>query len=895
MVASMDRVMHEKQCRNKADCSMESPVEQLQRRKRHLLSQFLAGKEPQFLIRHAEILDDYFRESFARSAVGPRMRMDRNPYTFIALGGYGRREQCLHSDVDVLLLFRKKIPEEAKELIQEIIYPLWDLGLEVSSSTRTLKDCIKLAAQDFEVLTSLLDARFLCGISFLYLDLVDSIRPKILSRRSTAFVQWLVEKSYARHARFGDSSYLLEPNLKEGLGGLRDYHVMLWIARVNDQLKEPRDLEYLGHLSHQEFQAISQALDFIWTVRNWLHHTAQRHCDQLYFEYQVAISRSMGFDAGNGQRPVERFLGTLHGHMESLKQQHLTLVSKALPRKQRLATALANRRLALCGIELVQDALTFESSEAILKNPYLLLTIFDQSASLGAPLSIEARRLVKEFRHLIDDEIRSSHTAAHLLKRILVAPVRSFDVLEEMLNTGLLISLIPEMHGLINRIQYDEYHLYPVDKHSLRTVQLLKDLGHPSADHLDALFRQIFTEIARPDLLLWAGLFHDIGKALPGQDHARLGADLARTIFGRLHFPDPDIDTVASLIREHLLLVNIATHRDLNDEKVVVQCARQIGDMDRLKMLYLLTVADAKATGPKAWNDWMAVLLKELFFKVLHILERGELATPAAVTGVAKKRDELFQVAQVLRRDELGNLFEQMSLRYLHSTPVKEIVRHIELYRRLGEEDSVLETDSHRGSKYRTVTVCAKDRPGLFSRIAGVFTLNNLNILSADIYTWRNGVALDIFRVSAPPDLLREEDTWSRVGDNLHAALKGQLDLELALEEKVRAYQAAARSHTALRPDRIVVDNRASDFFTIIEIYTHDFPGLLYKVTTALFRCRLNVWVAKIATKVDQVVDIFYVRDLDGQKADNPEQVAAIEEAIGRVLSAGVTNGRQDS
>ncbi|HVO84566.1 MAG TPA: [protein-PII] uridylyltransferase [Syntrophobacteria bacterium] len=872
---------------------MESPVEQLQRRKRHLVSRFLATKEPQFLIRHAEVLDDYFRDSFARSAVGPRMRMDKNPYTFIALGGYGRREQCLHSDIDVLLLFRKKIPDQAKELIQEIIYPLWDLGLEVSYSTRTLKDCINLAAQDFEVLTSLMDARFLCGISFLYLDLVEAMRLKILGRHATAFVQWLVERSRERHTRFGDSSYLLEPNLKEGLGGLRDYHVMLWIARAKYQLKEPRDLEYLGHLSHQEFESTSLALDFIWTVRNWLHHAAQRHCDQLYFEYQVAISRSMGFEAENGQQPVERFLGTLHGHMEFLKQQHLTLVSRALPRKQRLPSALASRRLALSGIELLQDALTFESAEAILENPYLLLTIFDQSASLGVPLTVEARRLVKEFRHLIDDEIRSSHTAAHVLKRILMAPVRSVDVLEEMLNTGALVSLIPEMQGLIHRIQYDEYHLYPVDKHSLRTIQMLKGWGSPSADDQEGLFRQIFAEIARPDLLLWAGLFHDIGKSLPGQDHARHGAELARAILRRLHFSDPEIDTTAFLIREHLLLVNIATHRDLNDEKIVVQCARQISDVERLKMLYLLTVADSKATGPKAWNDWIAVLLKELFFKALHILERGELATPVAVNIVAKKRDELFRVPQSLSRDELGTLFEQMSLRYLHSTSVKEILRHIELYRRLGDGDGLVETHAHRGSRYRSVTVCAKDRPGLFSRIAGVFTLNNLNILSAEIYTWRNGIALDIFKVTAPPDPLREEDAWARVRDNLRGALKGELDLELALDEKVQAYQAAARSHTGLRPDRIVVDNRASDFFTIVEIYTHDFPGLLYKVTNALFRCRLNIWVAKIATKVDQVVDIFYVRDFDGQKVDSPEQVAAINETIGCVLSASPTAGKQ--
>jgi [protein-PII] uridylyltransferase len=872
--------------------SMESPIEQVQQRKKLLISRFLAGAEPQFLSRHAEILDDYFRESFARSSVGPRMRMDKNPYTFIALGGYGRREQCLHSDVDVLLLFKKKMPEEAKELIQEIIYPLWDLGLEVSYATRTLKECIDLASQDFEVLTSLIDARFLCGISFLYLDLFEMIRAKVLGRHSTAFVQWLVARSRERHGRFGDSSYLLEPNLKEGLGGLRDLHVMLWIARAKYQLKEPRDFEYLGHLSQREFQTLSQAFTFLCTVRNWLHYVAQRKCDQLYFDYQVELSRSMGFEAQGGQQAVERFLGALHGHMDFVKQQHLTFVNKVVPRKQRPSLAWANRRLAFSGIEVVQEALGFESSEALLENPYLLLTIFDQSASLDMPLTVEARRLVHEFRYLISDELRCSLTARQVLKRILVAPAKSFDVLEEMVNTGLLVALIPEMQGIINRIQYDEYHLYPVDKHSLRTVQALKDFGNQNAEQQDALYRQLFAELANPELLLWAGLFHDIGKSVPGQDHARQGAELVQGILRRMCVPDPEINTIALLVREHLLLINTATHRDLNDEKIVVQCARQIGDVDRLKMLYLLTVADSRATGPKAWNDWTAVLLNELFFKVFHILEKGELATPTVAHIVEKKKEELFRVAQSVSRDELADLLEQMSPRYLRYTPAKEIGRHIEIYRRLGKADVVLETHAHPGSKYRTVTVCAKDRPGLFSRIAGVFTLNNLNILSADIYTWRNRIALDIFRVTAPPDLLREDETWGRVRENLRATLKGQLDLDLALEEKVRAYQAA-RNHTGLRPDRIVVDNRASDFFTVIEVYTHDFTGLLYKVTNAIFRCGLDIWLAKIATKVDQVVDIFYVRDLEGQKVDSPEQVAAINEAIGRVLKSGPATGKR--
>ena len=303
-------------------------------------------------------------------------------------------------------------------------------------------------------------------------------------------------------------------------------------------------------------------------------------------------------------------------------------------------------------------------------------------------------------------------------------------------------------------------------------------------------------------------------------------------------------------------------------------------------MLYLLTVADSKATGPKAWNDWIASLLTELFFKVYHILKKGELATPVAVDIFEKKRKEILQESLSIPLEDLESLFEQMSPRYLLYTPVKDILRHIELYQRLASAPVVLETQILPRTDYRTVTVCAHDRPGLFSKISGVFTLNNLDILDAQIYTWRNRIALDIFKVKAPPDTLFEDETWTRVRKNLHSALSGELDLGLVLDEKLQTYQSAAVKSTASRPDKIIVDNSGSDFFTIVEVYTYDFPGLLYRITDALFRCNLDVWVAKIATKVDQVLDIFYVRDLDGQKVTDPYQVEAIKATISQVLTA---------
>ena len=864
---------------------MESPVHQLQERKQELLTRFVDGDAPDFLATHADLLDDYFRESFARSSAGPRMGMEKNPYAILALGGYGRKEQCLHSDIDVLLLFNKKIPDEGAALVQEIFYPLWDAGLEVNYATRSLKECLSLASHDFEVLTSLVDARFLCGISTLYSELMEGMRRKILRKKVKEFINWLGERNEGRHSRFGDSTNLLEPNVKEGQGGLRDYHAMLWLGWAKYQIKEPRDLEYHGQLSHHEYLTLSEALSFIWTVRNWLHHLSGRKCDQLYFEYQLQVAEALRFKDQNGQQGVELFLGQLHGHMEFLKQQHLMLLNKVVPRKYRYPLARVKGRLRASGITASDDSLNFESSEAILENPYLLLKIFEESASLGLPLSIEARRLVQEFLHLVDEEFRRSPRVIQSLQRIMLSPSQPLNVLGELLNTGVLGALIPEMQGVVNLIQYDEYHVYPVDKHLLQAVQILKDFGKAELPSQDSFYGQLFKELKCPELLLWAVLLHDVGKGREGKDHAEHGAAIVSKIFQRLSFTDNDIETISFLVREHLLLTKTATQRDLNDEKLVVQCARKLRSIEELKMLYLLTVADAKATGPKAWNDWIAALLKELFFKVYHILKKGELATPAAVDIVDKKRKEIFLESLSMVQEDLESLFEQMSPRYLLYTPVKEILRHIELYQRLGASPLVLEAQIVPGTDYRTVSVCAQDRPGLFSKISGVFTLNNLDILDAQIYTWRNHIALDIFKVMAPPDTLFEDEAWARVRKNLHSALKGDLPLDLVLDERLRAYQSAAKT-TASRPDKIIVDNSGSDFFTIIEVYTYDSPGLLYRITDALFRCNLDVWVAKIATKVDQVLDIFYVRDLDGQKVTDLQQVEAIKASINQVLTA---------
>jgi len=375
-----------------------------------------------------------------------------------------------------------------------------------------------------------------------------------------------------------------------------------------------------------------------------------------------------------------------------------------------------------------------------------------------------------------------------------------------------------------------------------------------------------------------------LGKENRLGGHSQKGAKIVKDILKKRGFKKSDIETIIFLINEHLLLIKTASRRDLNDEGTVIACAGKIKDIERLIMLYLLTVSDSISTGPKAWNEWTSALLRNLFLTVLNILKKGELATGEAVETVNKKKEEILLSASLLQeKQKLERFFEVMSPRYLLYTSAQDILEHIRLYKKLGDTDFVWKVTRTSDSNTRVVTICAIDRPGLFSKISGVFTLNSIDILDTQAYTWRNNIALDIFKVKPPLDQIFETERWDKAEANLKSALAGELDLTEALKEKMSAYQSL-RPRASKRPNRIVVDNESSSFFTIIEVFAYDFPGLLFSITDALFRCGLDVWVSKISTKVDQVVDVFYVRDFDGQKVDVPDRVLAIKKALSDVL-----------
>jgi [protein-PII] uridylyltransferase len=690
---------------------------------------------------------------------------------------------------------------------------------------------------------------------------------------------------------FGDSAYLLEPNLKEGIGGLRDYHHMLWLANAYVGLREPRDLVFLAKLSNKEYQELQQQVAFLLVVRNHLHHISGRKNDRVVFEYQEKIADRLGLLDHKQSRAVEQFMSTLHATMAAIKALTHSFIISHFP-AQKLKHKGAQTGDFYPGLTLNKGELVFRSASDILKNSFLLLKIFENSARLGHPLSLEAKRLVREFLYLVDVPFRESAQVVNFFIKIMAEPWHTFETFDQMMEVGFLGALIPEFARVKNRVEFDAYHIYPVGMHTLHTVRYLKNV----ADENDILLKTLFKELLHPERLLLAGFFHDIGKI--DKDHSSHGAEITRNILKRFDLNDKTIDDTCFLVRNHLVLVETATRRDLSDEKAIVQCARSIGSVERLKMLYLLTWADSRATGPKAWNEWIANLINELFFKVLHILERKELATRDASSRVAQTKSEVrSNSGSIINGNDLEYYFEVMPPRYLLNTPPKEIIRHLHLAEQLkkqqkntggttGEHNNAIFIFASRRVKASDcweLTVLAMNRRGLFSNIAGVLALNNINILSADIYTWRDETAVDVLRVTNPPDDLFLQETWNKIQGDLKDVLTDSVSLASQLSEKASS-AIITKIKKPSRPPQVIVDNDSSDFFTVIEVFADDHIGLLYRMTHTLFNLALDIHLARISTKGDQIADIFYVRDLDGQKVEEKNKVQVIKRTLLRQL-----------
>lgn len=805
----------------------------------------------------------------------------------LAQGGYGRGELNPFSDVDLLFLYQWKVTPFVESVAEKILYSLWDTGLQVGHAMRSVPECARLAARDLKVKTALLDARFLCGDADLAAEFDRVVESDIVRRNPDRFFKEKIEESVARHREYGGSVYLLEPHVKEGEGGLRDLHTALWMARIKFKAKRLREIVHKGVVPESELAAVFESRDFLWKVRNTLHFLNGGHQDQLTFEYQERVAATCGYRDADERRAVERFLQDYYLHAARVKRFADLVIERCMEQPRRFGRIFSRRIRA--GVRIVGGEIAIDEPE-ILEDPADVVGVFVESQRHGVEIGSRARALLAGAAPRLE-AARASKAVTESFLGILRGGMRTYETLRTMHDVGVLGALVPEFGQLRCMVIRDFYHIYTVDEHTLRAIMELEQLGAGRHRESCPLLTQVMHEVERPEVLYLAMLLHDIGKG-HGQGHSDRGARLAEQVARRLRLDDEDVSHVERLVRHHLLMSHVAQHRDLHDDRVIIDFARHVGSVEVLKRLYVMTFADMRAVAPKVWNNWRDLLLGELYMRTLELFEKGEFAEEAREARVQRVCERLRQ--QFAGRDgslraALQLMLQTMPASYFLTTPEQIFAHHLELLREFHEsgEEFACSVRHFRDREFSEFTVCAADRPGLFSMIAGVLAAHGVNILGAQITTSRNGVALDVFRLShaESTDRVLDEERWQRVRESLGRVLRGEASVETMVQHSQRATVLTRRPLPHIATS-VTFDLQDSEYYSLIEVSTQDHIGLLFAITNALYRQGCLIHLAKISTVLHHVYDVFYVTDAAGHKITDWERMQEICEAVRRRLES---------
>jgi [protein-PII] uridylyltransferase len=797
-----------------------------------------------------------------------------------ATGGYGRSTMAPGSDVDVLFLFPFKQTAWNESIAETLLYFLWDLGLKVGHATRSVDECIREAVKDLTIRTSLLESRIIAGDIGLYHELVSRFDREIVKGSGADFAHAKLEERDIRLKKQGTSRYLVEPNVKEGKGGLRDLNTLFWIAKYVYRVQEPSELVEQGVFTPAEAALFRRCEDFLWRVRCMMHFIAGRAEERLSFDMQRQVTARFHYRAHGGLSAVERFMK--HYFMVAKDVGDLTaIVCAALEAREQKPRAMLDRvlgtfrrrRRALSGtldFLIDHDRITVASDDVFSKDPVNLLRLFWFAAQNQLELHPDAKRLVTLSLRNIDAKLRKNPEANRLFLEILTSRSVTELILRRMHETGVLGRFIPDFGRIQAMMQFSSYHHYTVDEHTLRAVGVLSeiDAGRLKDEHPVAY--EIFPTLQNRRALYVALFLHDIGKGRD-EDHSIVGARIARELCPRLGLTEAETETVSWLIENHLLMSNVAQHRDISDPKTIESFAGTVQSLERLKLLLVLTVCDIKAVGPGVWNGWKGQLLRSLYWETEVILAGGHSAL---------NRKERVFAAQAELRDKLPQMsdadFQAYAQRHfpaywLKVDPARKL-KHAELLFKAAQSGEMLLTDTETNA-FRGVTeltVLAIDHPRLLAIITGACAAAGANIVEAQIFTTTDGLALDTIFISRAftedSDELRRAE---RVARHIVQTLKGEMRLpdEIALREASRDKMLAF----SIAPD-VVIDNSLSDRNTVVEITGLDRPGLLYDLTTVIGKLNLNINSARIVTFGEKAVDVFYVTDLTGGKLIQPQR-----------------------
>jgi [protein-PII] uridylyltransferase len=827
------------------------------------------------------------------------VRPEGSKVAIVATGGYGRGELCPYSDLDLLFVYPGGADAEVSALAEAILYPLWDCGLEVGHAVRDIEHSVALAREDLSVCTALLDARRVAGDAELARGLSETTWRALHGAGTNDFVRRLIEEMQGRHARFGQTLYLLEPNIKSGAGGYRDLCVGLWAAKARFRAQTFEELVTLGELPARRAGALGAARDFYLRVRTLAHLFAKRRQDQLTFQVQEAIAPRLYPDARvrEGElRPavapaVEELMRAHQLSAKTVLRETFRLLERCVIPPQR---APVIRRVDGSFVTF-EGQLQAHSADVFRDRPSEMVRIFRVALDLGVPLHPHARDVISEEAHRTTGD---REAAAHFLA-LLCDPrdERTPSLVEQMHDLGLLAALMPEFAPCSGRVQHDLYHVFTVDQHSLYAVGHLKTLGRGQLAKEHPVPTGVLSAITRPHALYLGTLLHDVGKPL-GKGHSEKGARLANAIAARFGMEKEDAERAEFLVRKHLVMSHLSQRRDIHDMELVARFAAEMGDEEALRELYLLTWADMSMVAPGNLTEWKDMLLRELYQRTLAFMQRGPDLAARDSSAMVRRRKQEAQKA-FASEGEAGTFLSSLPDRYFVVTPPVEIKLHVRLSeaRAVKSEPLALDIHHHPRKGYSVVTVLCDDSPGLLSRLCGVLVAHRLDILAAQIASrvreGQVGEVIDVFYVrdrdgsGLTARKAGGKDRFAGVAGDFADVVSGRKSVETLVLERGRARGALPPRVTPKVMTEVEVDNEVSADYTVIDVYTQDRLGVLYAITRALAAAGLDVYFSKVGAEADRVTDVFYVRDKEsGAKVTDPARLQDITRALESALGA---------
>ena len=829
-------------------------------------------------------------DGLVRAAFDVAMRLHPSdagePLAVLAVGGYGRAEMAPRSDVDLLFVVSGAPDARVERVIESTLYVLWDIKLKVGHATRSVDECLKLGREDHTIRTALLEHRFLAGDAALATQLTERLWAELFAKGAREFIEAKLAERAARHERQGGQRYMLEPNVKEGKGGLRDLQTLYWIAKYIHRVDTPADLVTLGVFSPEEYASFRAAEAFLWAVRCHLHHISGRPMDQLTFDLQVEVAERMGYRDHGGRRAVEHFMQEYFRHatrVGELTRIFLTaLEARHVKRLPSLMGLFTRRRRPRKQYRVVHGRLTVRDRETFLADKLNLLRIFAEGLRTGHLLHPDAMRLVAANLHLIDREMRESREANRIFLDMMLKQGNPERALRRMNELGVLAAFIPDFEPIVAMMQFNVYHHYTVDEHTIQTIKTLAQIERGElVEELPIASGILQGEINRKVLYV-ALLLHDIGKGRP-EDHSVLGAQIARRLAPRFGLSPEEVETVEWLVRYHLLMSDMAQKRDIADPRTVRDFAKAVTSRERLDLLTVLTVCDIRGVGPTTWNNWKAMLLRQLYRETAEALETGLEAVNRGKRETAAKRALRRALAGWNRRD-LKRETDRHYGPYWQGLSTDTHVVFAGLLRGIGADEFRIDLHPDEDRDATRACFALSDHPGIFSRLAGALAMAGANVVDARTYTSRDGFATAVFWLQDADGAPFEAERLPRLRETIEKTFAGRISADDALAGRDRLKK---RERPFRIPTSITFDNEGSEIYTIIEVDTRDRPGLLHDLTLTLAASNIYIASAVIATYGVQVVDVFYIKDMFGLKLTNRTK----QEALERKLRAAIAEG----